>query len=244
MFRLFSLLFIAIVSLHALSSSEILKRADGFMKSDNKSNKFRAYNDYKNLYLRAIMAEDDKLKVNALKGIVNSGNQLHIDISQYSKELSTFKPKTSYQAPKSKSIQKSKKSTDIKVKSSHKLKSIRWKDDSLVLKFDKKLNTKQINYFTLYDSKNKSYKYVFDVHASMLTKSQNLRKKGIKRIRLAQFNTNTLRLVIENSKKLKIRYTKQLSQLIISVDSLTTSTTSKSVVKKHLHQELTEIKQL
>ena len=67
MFRLFSLFFILVVSIHALSDSAILKRADGFMKTSNKSNQFRAYNDYKNLYLRSIMAEDNKLKISALE---------------------------------------------------------------------------------------------------------------------------------------------------------------------------------
>ena len=108
MFRLFSLLFIFVISLHALNNSEILKRADGFMKSGTKSNQFRAYNDYKNLYLRAIMSDDDKLRLSSLNGIVSSGNKLHIDVSQYSDELSKLKPKTSYRAPKSKSIKKSK----------------------------------------------------------------------------------------------------------------------------------------
>ncbi len=201
------------------------------MKSSSKSNKFRAYNDYKNLYLRAIMAEDSKLRISALKGIVKSGNVLHIDISQYSDELSKIKPKTSYKAPKSKSIKKSNKSQNIKIKSSHKLKSIRWKDSKLILKFDKKLRSNQINYFTLYDSKNKRYRYVFDVHASMLTKSQNLLKKGINRIKIAQYNTNTLRLVIENSKKVNIRFAKRSNELVISMTSSSIKTKAK-VYKK------------
>ena len=204
------------------------------MKSNSKSNQFRAYNDYKNLYLRAIMAEDKKLRIHALKGIVKSGNKLHIDISQYSDELSKIKPTTSYQAPKSKPIRKSKKATDIKVKSSHKLKSVRWRDDRLILKFDKKLRNNQINYFTFYDAKRKKHKYIFDIHASMLTKSQNLRKNDIDRIKLAQYNTNTLRLVIENSKKVKISFKKESNQLVIHIKSSKTSTyvkTSKVTAK-------------
>jgi len=179
MFRLLGLLLIVVIALYAQSDSELLKRANGFMKSGSKSNQFRAYNDYKNLYLRAIMAENSKLRVSALKGIVSSGNKLHIDISQYSNELSKIKPKTSYKAPKSKSIKKSKKSKNLKVKSSHKLKSVRWRNDRLVLKFDKKLRSNQVNYFTLYDSKNARYRYVFDIHASMSTGSKTLRKKNI-----------------------------------------------------------------
>ena len=220
MIRLLSLFFIIVISLYAQSDSELLKRADNFMKSGSKSNQFRAYNDYKNLYLRAIMAEDTKLRVSALKGIVKSGNKLHIDISQYSDELSKIKPKTSYNTPKSKSIKRSK-SKNIKVQSSHKLKSVRWENDRLVLNFDKKLRNNQINYFTLYDSKNARYRYVFDIHASMLTKSQNLLKKGINRIKIGQYDTNTLRLVIENSEKVNIRFKKDSTELVINIRSST-----------------------
>ena len=195
------------------------------MKTSNKSDQFRAYNDYKNLYLRALMDEDDKLRLNALKGIVNSGKKLHIDVSQYSKELSKSKPKTSYKAPTPKANPKSKSKKKIKIKSSHKLKSVRWKSDRLVLRFDKKLKSNQINYFTLYDPKKKKYRYVFDIHASMLTKSQNLRKDNIGKIRLAQFDPSTLRLVIENSTKLSIRFKTDNSQLQVNIKQISGDTT-------------------
>jgi len=226
MIRLFSLFFVIAITIYAQSSSELLKRADGFMKSSSKSNHFRAYNDYKNLYLQAIMVEDDKLRHSALKGIVKSGNKLHIDVSRYSKELSKIKKK-----PKRSSQKKAKKTTDSKkiyVKSSHKLKSVTWRDERLVLSFDKRLRNNQLNYFTLYDSKKNRYRYVFDVHASMLTKSKNLRKNGIDKIKLAQYNSNTLRLVIENSSKVKISFRKDAKELVIKM----TSSSSKKYAKK------------
>jgi N-acetylmuramoyl-L-alanine amidase len=233
MLRLLALFFVLALSLQALSNSEILKRANGFMKSNNKSNQFRAYNDYKNLYLRALMNEDENLRLHALKGIVKSGNKLHIDVSQYSQELQKVKPKTKYKAPKSKPIAKKSKKK-LKLTSSHKLKSVRWENGKLVLKFDKKLRSNQINYFTLYDKKKKKYKYVFDVHASMLTSSQTLRKEKIDRIKLAQFNSNTLRLVIEDSSKVKVRFKRELSKLIISIKPSST----KAVVKKDYPKRL------
>ena len=217
MIRYLFLLFIFVISLHALSSSEILKRADGYMKSGSQSNQFRAYDDYKNLYLRAIIADDYKLKLNALRGIVKSGKKLHIDVSKYSKELKKISPKKTYNKPKSKPIKINKKAKDIHVKSSHKLKTIRWEESKLLLQFDKKLNPKQINYFTLYDDKKKRYRYVFDIHASMLTKSQNLRKEGISRIKIGQYKPDTLRLVIENTSKVKVNFIKKDTKLIITL---------------------------
>ncbi|MDQ7066993.1 MAG: N-acetylmuramoyl-L-alanine amidase [Sulfurimonas sp.] len=218
MVRSLFLILTLVISLWALSDKEVLKRADSFMKSASKSNQFRAYNDYKNLYLRALMGDDAKLHLAALKGIVSSGEKLHIDVSQYSDELSSLHSKSRYKAPTSKANKKTKKK--LKVKSTHKLKSIRWKKDRIVMTFDKKLRNNQINYFTLYDSKTKVYKYVFDIHASMLTNSQNLRKDGIDKIKLAQFSTNTLRLVIQNSYKLKISFKKDTKSLIIHIKNV------------------------
>lgn len=218
MLRSLVLIITIVISLWGLNDKEVLKRANGFMKTSNKSNQFRAYNDYKNLYLRALMNGDEKLKLNVLKGIVSSGDKLHIDVSQYADELTSLQPKSSYKTPKSKTNKSTTKK--LQVKSTHKLKSIRWKEDRIIMSFNKKLRNNQINYFTLYDSKTKRYKYVFDVHASMLTRSQNLRKDGIDRIKLAQYNSNTLRLVIENRYKLGIRFKKDGKSLIINIKNV------------------------
>jgi N-acetylmuramoyl-L-alanine amidase len=51
----------------------------------------------------------------------------------------------------------------------------------------------------------------------MLTRSQTLQKSGIDKIKLAQFNAYTLRLVIENSKKLSIRFKRDGSMLNIRI---------------------------
>ena len=217
MMRFFVVLVFIATTLFGLSNYEILKRADSYMKTGVKSDQFRAYNDYKNLYLRAIIKDDQRLKRDALKGIILGGKKLHIDVMQYEKEYKALKKKSIYNKPTPKQNKVSKKSQQIKIKSSHKLKNISWYNDKLILKFDKKLRKNQINYFTLYDKKTKSYKYVFDIHASMLSKSQTLRKEGIKRIKIAQYKPNTLRLVIQNDKKVKIRFNRNMKKLTIGI---------------------------
>ncbi len=217
MLRLLSLLLIFALSLSALSDKETLKRANSFVKSSNKSKQFRAYNDFKNLYLHSLMQENSSLKYSALSGIVQSGKKLHIDVTQYEEELKSAKPRVTYKKPVPRKNVKIKTKKKLKIKSSHRLKSVRWKNERLVLSFDKKLCSNQVNYFTLYDSKTKKYKYVFDIHASMLTQSQNLRKEGIEKIKLAQYNSNTLRLVIINNYKLKVHFKKESRALSINI---------------------------
>ena len=118
------------------------------------------------------------------------------------------------------------------VKPTHKLESIKWVRGSLVLSFDKNLKYKQVNFFTMYSKKTKTYKYVFDIHASMITKSKNLKKTGIKRIKLGQVDLDTIRLVIENNKKVKIKYSKKLSNLKIRINPKTTKTIRRSKIAR------------
>jgi len=216
MIRSFLLFLIFISSLYALSDVGTLKRANSYMKTNSTSDCFRAYNDYKSLYLRAIISDNKKLKISSLEGIVKSGNKLHIDVAKYNKELKIIKPKYKYIPPKSKQNKKIKKAKKIKVKSSHKLKSVIWKGSTLILKFDKNLKKNQVNYFKLYDSKTSRYRYIFDIHASMITEAQILRKDGISKIKLAQYKPNTLRLVIENTSKIKVNFIKKKNKLSIT----------------------------
>lgn len=202
------------------------------MKTSNKSDQFRAYNDYKSLYLRAMISEDEKLRVSALKGIIKSGNSLHIDVSKYSDELSEAQSRISYKIPKSKPKlkkyvpkRKTKDSKKIKIKSSNKLKSINFKGDKLVLEFESPLTSKEVNYFTILNSKKKKYKYIFDIHASKLAKPKVLKKKGIKRIILAQYKSSTMRLVIEDNEKVKIKYYKESKKLVIGINEFKKNTT-------------------
>ncbi|HIP53967.1 MAG TPA: N-acetylmuramoyl-L-alanine amidase [Sulfurimonas autotrophica] len=206
--KVFVLLLFFLSSLYALSDQEILNRANTFSKSLVKTDQFRAYNDYKNLYLRALMKNDRRLKYSALQGIVSSGRKLHIDVKQYEKEYKLL----SHAKKRTTATKKT-----IKVKSSHKLKSVRFRDKRLVLTFDKNLQKNQVNYFTLYDKKKRVYKYVFDVHASMLKSARSLRQEGVDRIKLAQYNPNTLRLVIANKTPLYVRFSKKGKELSIKI---------------------------
>jgi len=209
LFRFFTLLLLFVVSLQALSNNDILKRADKFVKTSSKSNHFRAYNDYKNLYLRSIMSEDIKLRVQALRGIVKSGNKLRIDVREYADELAELNPSSlKKEKPQAKAkVTKqttTKKSKKITVRPTHKLIKSSIENNKVVLTFDSRLSSSQIKYFTLRGSK--TYRYVFDIDTAMLVRSKTLNKRGIDRIKLAQFDPNTIRVVISNSKKIDPSY--------------------------------------
>lgn len=217
------------ISLNALGNSETLKRADYYMRSKNQSDKFRAYNDYKNLYLRAVIEDDSDLKIKALYGIVKSGSELNIDVSKYEKELK--KPtlakeeskketpiKQTYHKPVSKPMKASEKANEIHVQSAHRVESSKWNNDNLVITFDKELDKEQIRYFTIHKPSAKSYKYIIDVKSSILTKFENISKRGINRIKIAQYNPTTVRIVVENSSKIDFVYKQEAQNIIIDLN--------------------------
>ena len=211
MLRSFVFLFVLVLSLPALSSYEILKRANKLVVSSNKSNQFRAYNDYKNLYIRALMKDDKKLLKSSLSGIVKSGTKLHIDISQYKKEYLALKK---VQQKRKRTFHKPQKKPQVK--SSNQFKSITWKNGNLVLRFSKKLGKNSLNYFSKYDVKKKRYQYIFDIHAS-LRYAKTLRRNKIDKIKIFQQNLHTMRLLIENKKSLKINFKKTSTTIIITI---------------------------
>jgi N-acetylmuramoyl-L-alanine amidase len=236
MLRFLSLFLLLALTLQALSNNDILKRADKFVSTSSKSNHFRAYNDYKNLYLRSIMSEDIKLRVKALRGIVKSGNKLRIDVNEYAEELAALNPSKSKKTVKKQRLKtyepKQKKSKSIKIEPRHKLKRANFQNGKLILEFDKNLSSEQIKHFTLNDSKKNLKRYVFDIKTAMLTKSRTLKKKGIQRIKLAQFNSNTIRLVISNPKKLKLKYSRSGKKLLVDLGLSTESVKKTKVVSK------------
>ena len=187
----FLIFFIFSAYLYALSDSQALTKATHNLHQQDKTSQFRAYNEFKNLYLRALLKNDEKLKYKALEGIVKSGNKLHIDVRQYANEFASMKKKHKTYRKKrvvkksTKAVKRS--SSKVKITSSTQLKSLYWRDGGLVVEFNKKLRNNQINYFSLYDSKHKKYKYVFEINSVMFSRSSNLSKKGIDKIQVVQY---------------------------------------------------------
>lgn len=222
---LFTLIFVC-VALFAQSQEALLERAQKFLSSSSKTDQIRAYNDFKTLYLQSVVDEDNSMKIKALQGVVKSGDKLKIDIAKYKKELLALDPTATASSAKKQ---------NISVTNMHLLESIEWESERLILVFDKALSEKQLNYFTVHNPKKSQYRYIFDIHASMLQKSKNLKHKDIDSIKIAQFNQATLRLEIANSKKLTIAFKRDENLLIIN-------TGVKSEQKKNLAPQVKEKK--
>ncbi len=230
MFVAFILIFS--INLYALSDSELLKQANKNLSSSDKNKIFKAYNTYKSIYLKAILNDNETLKQKALYGIVKSGEKLHIDITNYKKELKLKYIPQKNQNQKAKKAKKTKSKPKL-LRNINKLKSIYWSNGKLVLKFDKNLKNRCVNYFKLYDAKKNIYKYVFEIEATLI-KPQKLYKQGINLIKIAQYNNRLIRVVFQNDSVVKIRFKISKNKIIISANP------TKSKAKK-VYQHATTI---
>lgn len=230
LFRFLVVFFISFSFAYAISDYQLELRAKKHIKHTSKSEQFLAYNDYKTLYLHAILKEDKKLRYRSLQGIVKSAKKLHIDVSNYEKELSLYIPskinkhKKRVSKVRIKPIKK-----DLK-KSYNKLEKIYFKDGRLILDFSKKLVKKDVNFFKSFNKRHKRYKYIFDIRASMFFASTKLKKSGIYRIEVAPYSKKIVRLVIENRSKIKLRFKLDNDKLSVLVKS--NHIVKKEIVKK------------
>ncbi|ABB44001.1 N-acetylmuramoyl-L-alanine amidase [Sulfurimonas denitrificans DSM 1251] len=237
MIKPFLLLLSFFIASGLFANSEILKRAQKQMQSGSTSEIFRAYNDYKSLYLHSMVEDDYELKTECLDGIVKSGNRLSIDVSKYEAELKSLS-KTNYNKPEPKANKKTKHIEEIHVETLAKLKSTSWRGETLLIDFDKSISGEQINYFTLHDNRKSKYRYVFDIKTTMLTSSHNINKNSVANIKIAQFNPTTLRLVIENNSPLKITYNVNNSALEIALNTEgVTVIAEKKVQEKNIYDK-------
>lgn len=211
MLRFFFLSLVFTLSLFSATNNEILQRANHLVTSSNKSDHIRAYNDFKNLYLRSIMNKDIDLKIKSLLGIIKSGKKIHIDVSRYSYEYKIARKKYNKERKKSRDQKK------VYVSSSKELKTAVWEDHRLILTFSRTLVKSDIKHFTIFDDDISSYKYIFDIKKATLHHRHTLFSKYLQGVRLAQYNQSTIRLVLEHNEKIKLHYMREENKLIISL---------------------------
>jgi N-acetylmuramoyl-L-alanine amidase len=207
MFRFVVTIFCFLTLVYADAIQESLNTADNLSKSSKTSNLFKAYNEYKTLYLRSVTGSDNDLKEKSLQGIIKTGTKLKIDVSEYNDILHSTN-KTSM-----------KKDNRVVLTSINSLSVARWDDDTLVVKFEKDLDKSQVKYFTIHDEKHNRYRYIFDIQATQLSKKQNIKKDGIASVKLSQFDTQAIRLVIENQEQIDISYEIEGGDLKISTSA-------------------------
>lgn len=78
-------------TLMSLNLTERIESARKALENNDEIEQFRGYNEYKTLYLRAILDKNATLATESLEGIVAAGEKLGIDVKKYQADLAKSK---------------------------------------------------------------------------------------------------------------------------------------------------------
>lgn len=242
--RIFLIAVLSMTTLMGVSLSERLESAKKALESSDEIEQFRGYNEYKTLYLRAMLDKNSSLAADSLEGIVLGGEKLGIDAKKYQIDLAkskankqksadtslpsviydkTFKPALvadKFNTPEPEKMIKSepvKPANEISLTMRHRLLNAQWKEKGLELLFDTPIQSNEIKMSKIIEADKKRFRYIIDIDSSTLSKSQTLEHQNINRIQIAQYNAKTLRLVIENDHAISIKMAPQASSLYIDL---------------------------
>ena len=172
-------------------------------------------------YLKAVLRKDTELKINELKKLISLGEKLNKNTTPDIKKLEILLKRENVYI---KALKKQTTSKEITTNSMYSIKSVYTKNNSIIVDFYNKISKKNINFFEL--KRGNIYKDVFDINGNFKdAKPTKLKIDNIKKISIGQFESNTLRIVLADQKKLKTFYTINEKQLIISISNLTNEQT-------------------
>ncbi|MCX6074915.1 MAG: N-acetylmuramoyl-L-alanine amidase [Campylobacterales bacterium] len=87
----------------------------------------------------------------------------------------------------------------------HRLVDAKWKDTGIELIFDSPIDPKEIHLSKIIEPDKQRFRYIIDIDSALLLQSKVLEHNSIQKIRLAQHDTKTLRLVIEHTDAIVIK---------------------------------------
>lgn len=126
----------------------------------------------------------------------------------YDKALKPAQIAARFTTPEPEKLQKSepaKKTDEIGVTQRHRLNDAVWKDAGLELLFDSPVQQSEIRLSKILEPDKERFRYIVDIDFGALSKSQTLEHKSINRIKIAQYDAKTLRLVFEHNRPIAIK---------------------------------------
>ena len=178
----------------------------------------------KKLYLGAIMSSNRKQEIECLKKLIIYGKKLHKNTSKYKRELNRLDTSTKLKKP---ILVKS----YIKpTKKRYSIKSVYANTNMIVINFYKNINRSYIKFLR---KKAKIYIEEFFIKGSFKDANPTkLKLKNIDKIKIFQYKSNILKIILTNRKKFKTVYIINKNQIIIKlVDTQKKKTNKKQVVK-------------
>ncbi|MDQ1298010.1 MAG: N-acetylmuramoyl-L-alanine amidase [Campylobacterota bacterium] len=87
----------------------------------------------------------------------------------------------------------------------HRLLDAKWKNTGLELLFDTPIDAKEIRLSKIIESDKQRFRYIIDIDSGKLPFEKSLEHKNVDKLRLGQYDSKTLRLVIEHSQAIAVK---------------------------------------
>jgi N-acetylmuramoyl-L-alanine amidase len=96
-------------------------------------------------------------------------------------------------------------SNEITILKRHRLVNTQWKDSGIELIFDSSIDAKELHLSKIIEPDKQRFRYIIDIDGGTLSQSKILEHGSVQNIRLAQYDSKTLRMVIEDNEAVAIR---------------------------------------
>ena len=213
---------IAAITLNASNLSNSVLQISNKLKSANKNDIVRIYHDLKSKYIKAIINNDIKAQILAIKGLIKSSKILNISCNHYQKELSLLLKENKSKDKKEYFVKEKKKASYIK--------SIRSYKDKVIITLNKEIKKQDIKFFEL-NSKHR-YRDIFDIRSKLKFKVEKILLKSIKSIRISQYNSKIVRIVLDSNKPINSIFSVEKNKIIIKIDNKKYISSKKIYLKK------------
>lgn len=132
------------------------------------------------------------------------------------------------------------KNDEVSMSMRHRLLETRWKEKGLELMFDSPLHASNVKMSKILEPDKQRYRYIIDVDSSLLSNTQTLEHQNINRIKMAQFDSQTLRLVIEHNNPIAVKPMVKGTSLFIDLSLEPPKTTPPLATLPVVKQEVQE----
>ena len=174
------------------------KQAHYYCSTSNRANALKGLNIYKSLYVQSLINDSQNSKKRALEGLIYCSEKLGLPTEEYEKELGI------------KRRGKAKKKPRVLKNSLYKILLGKGYIDFF---FRYPLKSSDIKTSTL---KSRSiYKKIYDITGKLTIGTKRYTLRSIKRMRIAQYNSKTIRIVLEDTRPIRSKLAIQGSKLRI-----------------------------
>ncbi len=176
----------------------------------SKKELIKANNSLKNLYIKAIIEEDNNLQKKALIGIIKSSKILGFPYERYQRAYEKLTGKVyKNQSLKDKFSQKRK--TDYKIS---KIRNISFDKNSITIHFDRPIGEGDIKIYDL--NKNRKFIKVIDIRTNLFFIPPKISIPSLSRVKIAQNRKDLVRVVLESKKRIKFNYFLKDDKIILN----------------------------